>query len=84
MTSMRKKGYSRQETEDLGRCPNPLRKLLKKFSKDFQNFNPIGFWVLFLRCANFGVAVCRVAISGCSEPNPVERNLGAYALYATG
>ena len=48
---------------------------MKKFSKDFQNFNSIGFWVLFLRCANFGVAVCRAANSGCSEPNPVQRDL---------
>ena len=56
--------------QDLGTLSQALlRKLLKKFSKDFQNFNPIGFWVLFLRCANFGVAVCRAAISGCSEPH---------------
>ena len=56
--------------KDLGTLSQTLlRKLLKKFSKDFQNFNPIGFWVLFLRCANFGVAVCRDAISGCSEPH---------------
>ena len=39
--------------EDLGLCPNPLRKLLKKFSKHFQNFNPIGFLILFYRCTNF-------------------------------
>ena len=46
-----------------------LRKLLKKFSKNFQNFNSIGFWVLLLRGTDFGAAVCRAAISGCSEPH---------------
>ena len=54
----------------LGALPRTLlRKLLKKFSKDFQNFYPIGFWVLFLRGTDFGVAVCRATISGCSEPH---------------
>ena len=31
--------------------------------------------ILFIRCADSDVAVCRAAISGCSEPNPVERDL---------
>ena len=67
--------------KDLGTLSRTLlRKLLKKFSKDFQNFNLIGFWVLSLYCADFDVAVFRDAISGCSEPNPVERDLGACAL----
>ena len=56
--------------KDLGTLSQALlRKLLKKFSKDFQNFNPIGFWVLFLRGTDFGVAVFRAANSGCSEPH---------------
>ena len=31
--------------------------------------------ILSLQCTDFCVAVCRAAISGCSEPNPVQRNL---------
>ena len=40
--------------KDLGTLSQTLlRKLLRKFSKNFQNFNPIGFLILFLRCTNF-------------------------------
>ena len=57
--------------EDLGALPHALlRKLLEKFSKNFQNFNPIGFWVLSLYCADFDVAVFRATNSGCYEVNP--------------
>ena len=56
--------------QDLGTLSQALlRKILKKFSKDFQNFNPTGFLILSLHCANFDVAVCRAANSGCSEPH---------------
>ena len=34
--------------------------------------------ILSLRCTDFCVAVFRATNSGCSEPNPVQRDLGSY------
>ena len=55
-----------------------IRKLLKKFSKDFQNFNPIGFLILFFVVQISGVAVFRATISGCTcyRIEMVEKDLG--------
>ena len=62
--------------KDLGTLSQALlRKLLKKFSKNFQNFNTIGFRIFSLLSTDFGAAVFRAAISGCYEPNPVQRDL---------
>ena len=61
--------------KDLGTLSQTLLKnFLKEVFKNFKNFNSIGFWALFLHCADFGVAIFRATISGCSETNPVERD----------
>ena len=48
----------------------PLRKLLERsFLRTFKNFKQGDFRSLLFYCADFGVAVYRAAISGCSEPH---------------
>ena len=65
------------EGEDLGTLSQALlRKLLERsFLRTFKNFKQGDFRSLLFCCADFGVAVFRAAISGCSEPNPVQRDL---------
>ena len=66
-----------------------MNKALGFAQTHLENFNPIGLWILALCGADFGVAVFRATISGCSEPNPVQRdwdggNLLPCLLSATG
>ena len=70
-----------------GFAPNPTRKLLEmklkldclqSNFKTFKNFNQGGFPYLPFYCADSDVAIFRATISGCSEPNPVERDLDNY------
>ena len=72
----------------MGLCPKPcLGDFLRRSPlRTFKTFNARGFLILFFYCADFGVAVCRATISGCSETNPVERDLdnGLPFLSATG
>ena len=74
--------------KDLGALSQTLlRKLLERsFLRTFKNFKQGDFCSLLFVCTDFDVAVCRAAISGCSEPNPVERDLdnGLPFLSATG
>ena len=60
-----------------GLCPEPyLGDFLRRSPlRTFKTFTARGFMSLFLRGTDFDVAVCRATISGCSEPNPVERDL---------
>ena len=58
--------------KDLGTLSQALlRGLLKEKSpKNPQDLNPIGFWVLSLRCADFGVAVYVLRIPAAPRPIP--------------
>ena len=57
--------------KDLGTLSQTLlRKLLERsFLRTFKNFKQGDFRSLLSVRANFGVAVCRATISGCSEPH---------------
>ncbi len=64
-----------------------LRKLLERsFLRTFKNFNEGDFYPFLWVCTDFNVAILRAANSGCSEPNPVQRDLdnGLPFLSATG
>ena len=58
--------------------------LLEEKPLDRKNFKQGDFTPLLFVCTDSDVAVFRATISGCSEPNPVERDLCACALSATG
>ena len=61
--------------KDLGTLSQTLLKnFLKEVFKNFKNFKQGDFRSLLFVCADFGVAVFRAAISGCSEVNPVKRD----------
>ena len=57
--------------KDLGTLSQTLlRKLLERsFLRTFKNFKQGDFRSLFFVCTDFGVAVFRATISGCSEPH---------------
>ena len=59
------------EGEDLGTLSQTLlRKLLERsFLRTFKNFKQGDFRSLLFVCADFGAAVFRATISGCSEPH---------------
>ena len=65
------------EAEDLGTLSQTLlRKLLERsFLRTFKNFKQGDFCSLLFCCADSDAAVCRATNSGCSEPNPVQRDL---------
>ena len=61
--------------KDLGTLSQTLLKnFLKEVFKNFKNFKQGDFCFLLFVCTDFGVAVFRAAISGCSEVNPVQRD----------
>ena len=62
--------------KDLGTLSQTLlRKLLERsFLRTFKNFKQGDFRSLLFVCTDFGVAVFRATISGCSETNPVQRD----------
>ena len=70
------KPWALPKPEDLGTLSQTLlRGLLKEKSpKNLQDLNPIEFMSLTLYCTDSSVAVFRVAISGCSASNPVQRD----------
>ena len=61
--------------KDLGTLSQTLlRKLLSRsFLRTFKNFKQGDFCSLLFVCADFGAAIFRATISGCSETNPVKR-----------
>ena len=65
---MRSLWYDRRE-KTLGLCPKPcLGDFLRRSPlRTFKTFNQFGFFILSLHGANFGVAVFRTTISGCSR-----------------
>ena len=56
--------------KDLGTLSQTLLKnFLKEVFKNFKNFKQGDFCSLLFVCADFGAAIFRAAISGCSEPH---------------
>ena len=64
------------KAKTLGLCPKPcLGDFLRRSPlRTFKTFNAIGFMSLSFRCANSDVAISRATNSGCSAPNPVQRD----------
>ena len=71
----RTKKFCGEAVKTLGLCPKPCKGLLERSPLTARTLTQLDFGFCFYVVQILSVAIFRAANSGCSEPNPVQRDL---------